>query len=84
LPHLLAQFLEVGLVDRAVVFHLLGVPPAADAENKAPARELVERGHAFAVWIVSRWITRHTPVASFSRLVNAAAALNVTKGSITS
>jgi hypothetical protein len=33
---------------------------------------------------VSRWITRHTPVASLSRLVTAAAALSVTNGSITS
>ena len=37
-----------------------------------------------AVWIVSRWITRQMAVPSFSRFVTAAAALNVTNGSITS
>src|SRR5215472_9121378 len=39
---------------------------------------------SFAVWIVSRWITKQIAVASLSRLVTAAAALNVTNGSITS
>jgi hypothetical protein len=37
-----------------------------------------------AVWIVSRWITRHTPVAIFSVVVAIAAAVSVTNGSITS
>ncbi len=39
---------------------------------------------SFAVWIVSRWITRQTAVPSLRRVVTAAAALNVTNGSITS
>src|SRR5215472_16700363 len=39
---------------------------------------------SFAVWIVSRWITKQIAVASLSRLVTAAAALKVTNGSITS
>src|SRR5271166_4330693 len=39
---------------------------------------------AFAVWIVSRWITKQIAVPSLRRVVTAAAALNVTNGSITS
>src|SRR5258708_7221848 len=38
----------------------------------------------FAVWIVSRWITRQIAVASLSRVVTTAAAAKVTNGSITS
>ena len=38
----------------------------------------------FASWIVSRWITRQTPVATLSFLVTAAAMLNETNGSIAS
>ncbi len=33
-----------------------------------------------AVWIVSRWMTRQTPVPTLSRFVAAAAAVNVTNG----
>src|SRR5205814_2813005 len=40
--HPLAQQAEARLEGRAVVFHLLGVPAAADAEEEAPAREEVE------------------------------------------
>src|SRR5262249_30096780 len=36
--------LEAGLVDRAVVFHLLRVPAAADTGNEPPTRDLVKRG----------------------------------------
>ena len=39
---------------------------------------------SLAVWIVSRWITRQTPVPILSVLVAAAAAVNVTNGSIAS
>ena len=41
-PHLLAETLEARLVVGAVVFHLLGIPPTADAELEAPAGERVE------------------------------------------
>src|SRR5215472_9543277 len=41
---LLAHFLETGLVDRTVVFHLLGLPPATDTEDKASSGNLVKRG----------------------------------------
>jgi hypothetical protein len=51
---------------------------------KRPPETWSSEATSFAAWIVSRWITRHTTVASFSRLATAAAALNVTKGSITS
>ena len=51
--------------------------------NRPPDTWSIE-ATSFAVWIVSRWITRQTPVASFSRLVTTAAAVNVTKGSMTS
>jgi hypothetical protein len=37
-----------------------------------------------AVWMGSRWTTRHTPVPTLSRVVAAAAADRVTKGSMTS
>jgi len=39
---------------------------------------------SLAVWIVSRWITKHTPVATFNVFVTIAAAVKVTNGSITS
>jgi len=67
------NFFEAGLAERAVVFHLLDVPPAADAENKAPARDLVERGNELRRLDRIALDREHTPVASFSRLVNAAA-----------
>src|SRR6516162_5480267 len=51
---------------------------------KRPRETWSSDATSLAVWIVSRWITRQTPVASFSRLVTAAAAPNVTNGSITS
>ena len=43
----LAHQLEARCVDRAVIFHLLGIPAAADAEHKSPARQLVQARHAF-------------------------------------
>jgi hypothetical protein len=39
---------------------------------------------SFAVWIVSRWMTRQTRVATFNVVVAIAAAVKVTNGSITS
>jgi hypothetical protein len=81
---LLAQLLEAGLVDRAVVFQLLGVPAAADPENEPPARDLIERGDELGRLDRVALDDRHTPVASLSRLVATAAALKVTNGSITS
>ena len=35
-PYLLTHLLEAGLIDRAVVLHLLSVPPPANAEEKTP------------------------------------------------
>src|SRR5579862_3284461 len=43
----LAHQLEAGFVAGAVVFHLLDIPAAADAEDDAAARQLVEAGHRF-------------------------------------
>ncbi len=43
----LAHQLEAGLGIGAVIFHLVGIPAAADAEQKAPARDLVDRGDEF-------------------------------------
>ena len=43
--HALAQQLEARLVAGAVVLHLVDVPAAADGEDEAAARELVEAGH---------------------------------------
>ena len=40
---LLAHLRGAGLVDGAVVFHLFGIPAAADAEQEAAVRYLVER-----------------------------------------
>ena len=51
---------------------------------KRPPETWWSEATSFAVWIESRWTARHTPVPSFSRLVDAAAAPNVTTGSITS
>ena len=39
---------------------------------------------SYAVWMGSRWTTRQMPVPTRSRVVAAAAADSVTKGSITS
>src|ERR1700730_18663288 len=41
---LLAHLLRAGLVNGAVVFHLFGIPAAADAEQEAALRHLIERG----------------------------------------
>ena len=41
----LAHDRETGPVGRAVVFHLLDIPAAAEPEDEAPAREPVEAGH---------------------------------------
>jgi hypothetical protein len=43
----LAHQLEAGLGVGAVIFHLVGIPTAADAEQKAAVRHLVERGDKF-------------------------------------
>jgi hypothetical protein len=53
-------------------------------KTKRPPETWSNEATAFAVWIVSRWMTRQTPVASLSVFVTAAAAANVTNGSITS
>ena len=42
---LLAHFLSAGLVNGAVIFHVLGIPATADAEQEAALRHLVERGN---------------------------------------
>jgi hypothetical protein len=42
---LLAQFLSAGLVNGAVIFHVLGIPATADAEQEATLRHLVELGN---------------------------------------
>src|SRR5438067_2107334 len=42
--HALAQHAPALLEVGAVILHLLGVPPAADAEEDAPAREEVQAG----------------------------------------
>ena len=52
--------------------------------RKRPPETWSRDATAFAVWIVSRWMTRQTPVPSFNFFVTAAAALSVTKGSIAS
>src|SRR5205814_9818218 len=43
----LAHQLEARVVAGAMVFHLLDIPAAADPEDEAPTRELVEAGDAF-------------------------------------
>jgi len=58
-------------------------PPPMPNRKRPPDTWSIE-ATSFAVWIVSRWGTRQTPVASLSRFVTAAATLNVTNGSITS
>src|SRR5208282_2202181 len=45
--HAFAQQLEAGVVARAVILHLLGVPTPANSEHEAPTRELVETGNRF-------------------------------------
>jgi hypothetical protein len=35
-PYLLTHFLEARFIDRTVVLHLLGIPPAANAKEKTP------------------------------------------------
>ena len=57
-------------------------PPPMPNRNRPPLTWSIE-ATSLAVWIVSRWITRQMPVATFSFLV-AAAAVSVTNGSITS
>ena len=51
--------------------------------NRPPETWSIE-ATSFAVWIGSRCAIRQTPVASFSVVVTAAAAVSVTNGSITS
>ncbi len=52
-------------------------------KNRPPETWSIE-ATSFAVWIVSRWMTRHTPVPTFNVFVAIAAAVRVTNGSITS
>ena len=58
-------------------------PPPMPKMNRPPETWSIE-ATSFAVWIVSRWITRQMPVAILSLLVAQAAAVSVTNGSITS
>ena len=53
-------------------------------KRKRPPDTWSRLATAFAVWMGSRWMTRQMPVATLSRVVAAAAAASVTKGSITS
>src|ERR1700719_4049472 len=41
----LAHQLEAGFEDRAMVLDFLGIPAATNAEEKAPARDLIYRGN---------------------------------------
>src|SRR5437762_2025506 len=43
----LAHQLEPRVVAGSVIFHLLDIPAAADTEDKAPARQLIEAGDTF-------------------------------------
>jgi hypothetical protein len=61
-----AHFQSGGLVNGAVIFHLLGIPATADAEQEAALRHLVSEATSFAVWIVSRWITKQIAVPSLT------------------
>ena len=58
--------------------------PPPIPNRKRPPDTWSSEAASFAVWIVSRWITRQTPVPTFSFLVAAAAAVRITNGSIAS
>jgi len=58
-------------------------PPPMPNRNR-PSETWSIVATSFAVWIVSRWMTRQTPVATFNVFVAIAAAVSVTNGSITS
>ena len=58
--------------------------PAPIPKRKRPPETWSRVATALAVWIGSRWTTRHTPVPTCSVVVTAAAAASVTNGSITS
>ena len=55
--------------------------PAPTPNSKRPPERTSSDATSLAVWIGSRWITRHTPVPIRSRLVAAAEAISATKGS---
>ena len=58
--------------------------PMPMPNRKRPPETWSIEATSFAVWIVSRWFTRQTPVPTFNVLVAIAAAVSVTNGSITS
>ena len=58
--------------------------PTPMPNRKRPPETWSIEATSFAVWIGSRWLTRQTPVPTFSVLVAAAAMVSVTNGSITS
>src|SRR4030095_12550909 len=91
--HALSHDGEARLEVRPVIGHFLRVPAGADAEEEAPARDLVEArpppcgpgGVALGgAGGGPRAMTRQMPVPTLSRVVAAAAAASVTKGSMTS
>ena len=58
--------------------------PLPTPNRKRPPEIWSIEATALAVWMGSRWLTRQTPVPTFSFLVTAAAAVSVTKGSMAS
>ena len=58
-------------------------PPPMPNRKRPPDTWSID-ATSLAVWIVSRWITRQTPVPILSFVVTAAATLSVTNGSIAS
>jgi len=58
--------------------------PTPMPNRKRPPETWSIEATSFAVWIVSRWFTRQTPVPILSVLVAAAAMVSVTNGSIAS
>jgi hypothetical protein len=67
-----------------VALDLVLVPPAADAEQKPAARDLIDRGDELRGLDRVALNDEATPVPTFKVLVAIAAAVNVTNGSITS
>jgi hypothetical protein len=57
---LLAHLLDAISKDGAVCFDLLHIPAAADAEQNPLLTWSIE-ATSFAVWMVSRWMTRQIP-----------------------
>ena len=58
--------------------------PAPMPKRNRPPETWSSEATSLAVWMGSRWTTRQMPVPTRSRVVAAAAADSVTKGSITS